>query len=91
MNKYRNVKTVVDGVSFSSKKEAAFYGMLKMRVRAKEVYDFLMQVKYPLKANGILICTYIADFVTYNEDGSTIEVIDVKGIKTPVYQIKKKS
>lgn len=88
MNKYRNIKTVVDGITFDSKAESAYYGMLKLRKMAKDIDDFKMQVPFKLGVNGQLICTYVADFVTTK--GETIEVIDVKGFVTPEFKLKQK-
>ena len=89
MNKYRNIKTVIDGISFDSKKEASQYCELKMRVKCGDLEKFDMQVPFPIIVEGIKICTYYADFVTYSKEGVR-EVLDVKGVKTPVYQLKKK-
>ena len=89
MNKYRNIKTIVDGIKFDSKKEARFYITLKSLQSAKKVISFIRQVKYPISVNGVKICTYIADFLVTWEYGRS-EVIDVKGIKTPIYRLKKK-
>jgi len=90
--KYKNIKTVINGISFDSKKEAAYYGILKLKQKAKLIDSFQMQVRYDLIVNGIKICFYKADFVTY-KDGVVLEVIDVKSEMTkklPVYRLKKK-
>lgn len=39
--------------------------------------------------NGKKICKYIADFRVTYADGR-IEVVDVKGVRTGVYRLKKK-
>lgn len=94
-NKYRNQKTVVDGITFDSKKEAEYYCQLKVLKAAGEIKDFGLQVKYELlptfKKNGTTYraITYLADFVITNNDGTT-EVVDIKGMETQVFQIKKK-
>lgn len=93
MSKYRNVKTVVDGITFDSKKEAQYYGIYKSLMKAKNPKDRVvgleLQVPFPLEVNGKKIGKYIADFrVTYGD--GRIEVIDVKGVKTAVYRLKKK-
>lgn len=47
-----------------------------------------IQVPYPIHQNGKLMFTYLADFrVTYKD---RVEVVDVKGVKTAVYKLKKK-
>lgn len=92
MNKYRNIKTVVDGITFDSKKEAAYYGTLKMRVLAKEIDYIATQKPFNLVVNEIHICNYVADFVTF-KNHEIFEVIDVKSKITaslPVYRLKKR-
>ena len=87
--KYRNVKTEIDGIKFDSKKEAAYYSKLKLLKLSGEVIDFQMQVRYDFKYNGILLCFYKADFVVQWKVSGT-KVIDVKGRKLPMYNLKKK-
>lgn len=88
MNKYRAIRTEVDGIMFASKKEALRYKELKFLLQEQRISDLVLQPKFPIQVNGKKICTYIADFM-YNEDGKQV-VEDVKGVKTSVYRIKKK-
>lgn len=94
-NKYHNRKTVVDGITFDSKKESDYYCQLKMLKMAGEIDDFELQVPFELqpkyKRDGRIIkaINYIADFVVIYKDGHK-EVVDVKGTLTDVYKIKKK-
>lgn len=48
MNKYRNTKTTVDGITFDSKKEAGYYLFLKQKERDGDVSNLRMQVPYEL-------------------------------------------
>lgn len=89
MNKYRNVKTVVDNITFDSKKEAARYDYLKVLFRCRQITDFELQKVYELKVNGIKICNYRADFYYKDEDGKEV-IEDTKGMKTPAYKLKAK-
>lgn len=92
MSKYRNIKTTVDGITFDSRKEAARYGVLKLRERAKDISQLRCQVRYDIQLNGTKLFSYIADFV-YVFNGITI-IEDVKSEitrKNPVYRIKKKA
>lgn len=91
MNKYRNVKTVVDGIEFASKLEAKRYAELRLLERAFQIMCLELQPKFTISLNDIPICTYVADF-KYFADGDLNNVIveDVKGMKTPVYRLKKK-
>lgn len=94
-SKYNNKKTEIDGITFDSKKEAEYYSMLKILKQAEEIKDFGLQPRYELQPkfskNGkkYRAITYIADFVIVNNDGTT-EVVDVKGVETQVFKIKKK-
>ncbi|WP_258090801.1 DUF1064 domain-containing protein [Serratia liquefaciens] len=83
--KYGNKKTVVDGFTFDSKKEASYYGLLKVKQRAGDVVMILRQVPFHLPG-GV---KYVADFIVFYADG-IVEVIDVKGVRTAEYRIKKK-
>ncbi|MGP1544162.1 MAG: DUF1064 domain-containing protein [Candidatus Fimenecus sp.] len=93
--KYGNKKTVVDGITFDSKKEARRYCELKLLEKCKKIEDLKLQQPFELlptqkNATGKVIhrkVNYIADF-TYTEDGKFI-VEDVKGFKTLVYNLKK--
>ena len=89
-NKYGAVRTAVDGITFASRREAARYSELKLLERAGEITSLTLQPKYPIVVNGVKVCTYIADF-RYVDLGRGMTVVeDVKGMKTPVYKIKKK-
>lgn len=89
-SKYRNQKTVVDGIVFDSKKEAMRYQHLKAFERAGLINDLRLQVPYVLieKSSHGRAIKYVADFVYY-EDGNLV-VEDVKGVKTDVYRLKKR-
>ncbi len=87
-NKYGAIKTVVDGFKFDSKKEAARYSQLKLLVKAGVVTKLELQPRYDLIINTVKCGFYKADF-RYFENGKEV-VEDVKGMKTPVYNLKKK-
>ena len=87
-SKYGAKKAVVDGIKFDSMAEAARYGVLKVIQAAGLISDLRLQVSYLITVNDKKICRYIADFV-YIENGKEV-VEDVKGMKTPVYSLKKK-
>ncbi len=92
IRKYRNVPTVVDGVTFSSKAEARRYGELKLLQRAGQIAALELQPKFTLTVNGVKVCKYIGDFAYIEVNGSRV-VEDVKSPATKanrVYQLKKK-
>ena len=94
-SKYNSRKTVADGITFDSKKEAEYYCELKLRVQAGEIESFDLQPAFILqdgfKVNGKTIrpITYRGDFQINHKDGS-VEIVDTKGFRTEVYKIKKK-
>jgi hypothetical protein len=91
MNKYGNKRMVVDGIRFDSKREAARWQELKLLERAGEIKGLERQVEYELipKQPGERAVKYIADFRYIDHDGKTV-VEDTKGVKTPVYILKRK-
>ena len=88
--KYGSVRTEVDGISFASKAEAKRYLELKLLESVGEISEFLLQPRYPLRIDGSLICTYVADFYYREKGKNLITVEDKKGMKTPVFIIKER-
>lgn len=97
--KYGAVKTVVDGITFDSKKEAARYQELKLREQAGEIQDLRLQPSFDLEATfwmmggesvQIKIGGYVADFKYIERETQAVVIEDVKGFKTPLYRWKKK-
>ena len=96
MSKYRNKKTLVDGIVFDSKREAERYKELCFMQRIGAISGLECQVTYELipaqrDAKGRLVerpVKYIADFV-YLDQGEVV-VEDVKGKATRDYIIKRK-
>lgn len=96
-SKYHNVKTVVDGYEFDSKREAQCWAALKLRYKAGEITDIKMQVPFslmcPTPGDDEEVCRYFADF-TYRDlvhgRPMQLHVVDAKGKRTPMYQLKKK-
>ena len=98
--KYGNVKVVLDGNKFDSKKEARRYTELKLLLRAGEISNLKLQPKFrfevdgkPLKVRekGAKQVTYSADFSYTDKFGKDI-VEDVKSPATAsnsTFRIKK--
>ena len=84
-HKYSAIRTEHDGFKFASKKEGRYYQELKLRVKAGEVVFFLMQVPFHLPGN----VKYVVDFQEFRTDG-TVHFIDVKGMITDTFKMKKK-
>lgn len=95
-SKYHATKTVIDGITFDSEREAKRYQELKLLERAGAIRDLKRQVRYEIvpafdvDGKHYRAITYIADFVyTDCETGKEI-VEDVKGVRTDVYRLKAK-
>lgn len=95
-SKYHATKTVIDGITFDSKREAKRYQELKLLERAGAIRDLQRQVRYELipafdcDGKHYRPATYIADFV-YTDAKTGKEVVeDCKGFRTDVYRLKAK-
>lgn len=88
MAKYKNRKTIVNGITFDSAKEARRYSELVLLEKAGVINTLKLQPSFKIVVNGVKICTYRADF-SYTENGKFV-VEDVKGFKTRIYGLKKK-
>ena len=81
-NKYRAIKTEVDGIVFDSRSEARRFRVLKLLEKAGEITGLECQPKFRLEVNGVLIQTYKADFAyTLKHNGERV-VEDVKSKPT---------
>lgn len=90
-SKYGAVKTEVDGIKFDSKREALRYQELRLLEQAGEITNLRLQVPFELipKSKHGMPVRYIADF-TYNDLNGQLIVEDAKGVKTPVYRLKRR-
>lgn len=93
-SKYHAKKTVVDDITFDSKREADRYLVLKSMEEDGAIEDLRRQVRYELvpafdvDGRHYRPVFYVADFV-YVEDGREV-VEDVKGMRTDTYKLKAK-
>jgi hypothetical protein len=88
-SKYSAIPTWIDGVRFASKREARRYQQLLLLVKAGEIQNLQLQPAYTVSINGILCCTYKADFRYQTKAGAWV-IEDSKGMRTPVYKLKKR-
>lgn len=86
--KWNNTIVKTDDGTFHSKKELKRWEALKALLVSGQITNLRRQVRFQLKINGFLICSYISDFV-YSENGGII-VEDAKGFRTPEYRLKAK-
>jgi len=90
-NKFGAKKTVIDGVTFDSKKEAMRWLSLRLLESTGKITRLERQVPIVVTYDHIKLFTYKADFA-YFENGRRI-FEDVKSpttAKLPVYRLKKK-
>lgn len=89
MTKYKAVKTeCLHGHTHDSKIEAKRCNDLHVMEIAGTITDLIQQPEYRCEVNGKHICTYRADFL-YCVQGLLVTE-DVKGISTPVFNLKRK-
>jgi uncharacterized protein DUF1064 len=99
-SKYGAVATTVDNIRFHSAREARRYKELKLLERAGEITDLVLQPRFDLWAakpltNGYrdiaLVGAYVGDFKYRDQRNGGVTVVeDVKGLRTRMYQLKKK-
>jgi len=89
-SKFGNEKTVVGGITFDSKKEAARFQDLLLMQKAGVIEDLWRQMSYELCVNGKKVCVYIADFNYVDVKTGTIITEDCKGYRTKEYRLKAK-
>lgn len=84
-NKYNAKKTQIDGIVFDSQAEADFYEELKLYQEMKLLKIIKLQPKVYLTDAKIL---YKPDFLI--EENGKMVYIDVKGMETQGFKIKKR-
>lgn len=75
------------------KRKADYYCQLKLLTRAGEIKGFCRQARFVVTEGVGSIergTEYVADFVIFNNDG-TSRIVDTKGVKTNEFKLKMKS
>ena len=88
MNKYNNQITYIDGKRFASRKEAMHFVYLRSLQDKGQIDNLQLQTSIVFKINDKKIFTYKPDF-EYDDDNGH-HIIDVKGVQTPLFKLKKK-
>lgn len=95
-SKYNNCKTVVNGISFDSKREAERYMELQYLLNERKIQAlkchpvYLLQEAFDRDGKRHRKIEYEADFEYIDQATGKTIVEDVKGWKTEIYKIKKK-
>ena len=84
-HKFNAKRCEYSGIKFASKKELKRYQELELLQKHGEVIFFLRQVPFHLSGGVKYVCDYL---VFWASGDVTIE--DVKGMRTPMYKLKKK-
>lgn len=93
MSKYNAKITYIDGLRFHSRAEAYRYVVLKDMQKRGEITDLELQPEYRLwvldkGGTEVSVGKYKADFKYKIGNREVVE--DVKGVRTPIYRLKKK-
>jgi hypothetical protein len=89
MSKYGARKTVcAQAHTHDSGMEASRCNDLTAMEEQGRISRLELQPEFPVWINGKKVCTYVADFAWFVADCRIIE--DVKGMRTPVFNLKKK-
>lgn len=94
-HKYGAKPTTEQGIRFASKAEAARYRELDLLAVAGAIRDLERQPAYPIIVTGPdhkprIVAVYIADFRYREGLEGILRIEDVKGVRTPLYKLKKK-
>jgi hypothetical protein len=96
-SKYNNKPTTLYGITFSSIKESEHYLVLRDLMNRGAISDLELQPKFILQCEftdnmGVKHkkIEYWADFQYFDKKKKCQVVEDVKGMKTDVYELKKK-
>lgn len=96
-SKYNAKKVEIDGIKFDSKAEGEYYLHLKQQVTERQILGFERQKRMLLQEGfsvegvkgKIRPIFYVVDFIITKNDG-TLTYVDVKGMETDVFKLKKK-
>ena len=90
-SKFGNKFTSCGQHEHRSKKEAKRCGELQIMEQTGEIRDLTQQPRFPIRIpEEELICTYVADFSYFKRGQQMRTVEDCKGMRTPLYKLKKK-
>jgi len=80
-SKFGAKKTIVDGITFDSRIEAARYGELRQFERSGEIYDLQVHPHFAAIVNGVTVCKYKADF-QYKAKVGLYEITRIEDVKS---------
>jgi hypothetical protein len=96
MSKYRAKKAICGSIKFDSRAEMRRFGELNLLLKAKQIEHLRLQPRFLLQKEFVRAgvkykkIEYVADFAYFDKAKNKIVVEDIKGMRTPVYLLKKK-
>lgn len=90
MTKYGAKRTEWNGRTFASKAEATWAMNYEAMQATGLIRDLEYQPAFDLTVNGVKVGRYVADFAYVDADSGERVVVDIKGVRTPVYKLKAK-
>jgi hypothetical protein len=90
MNKYNAKQVYEDGHCFDSMSEHRRYRELRLLLAAGRIRDMQVHPVWTISINGELITRYEGDFYYFDLDTQRWICEDVKGVRLPLYMLKKK-
>ena len=90
--KYHNQRTVHDGITFDSLKEADRYEELKLKKKAGLINSLIVHPGFDMSINGVHICRFVPDFAYVDSETGKKVIEDVKSKPTitRAYVMKKR-
>lgn len=96
-SKMRNVKKMIDGITFASSLEARAYQILKLWERAGAIRDLVLQPPFELQpkfrdesGDAVRAIKYLADFSFFDVTRGRVRFVDTKGQSTAMFKLKHK-
>lgn len=90
-SKYGNKRVTVNGRTYASEAEARHCEALILLEQAGKIGGLELQKRFQvLGPKGELVCTYVADAAYWDHEHDRFRVIDVKGVETKEFRLKRK-
>ena len=77
-------------VVYDSAAEARYAVHLDGQIKAGNIHSWTRQQRGPLVVNGFKICDMVIDFAVYEKKGCVPTPVEVKGVETAAWKIKRK-
>jgi hypothetical protein len=89
-HKYGAKPTMVNGIRYDSRREAARAGQLDADAFVGTILYLQRQPSFDLHVAGVKVCRYVPDFQYLDARNGEVIIEDCKGFRTPLYRLKRK-